>query len=158
MDYVRFTRARKYICVNGALTVSRNIDAPRDGLNGNLRQRVPEEVRAARRAREQERIERARLRQEQQREEEERVRQEHIMAQVEAMLAARMEQFRVEFQRAAETQRMEVEDDDVLICVPEPFAVQEINIVENIDMLGLRGANDIHGKTKIMFIKNYVNR
>lgn len=165
MNYLRFTRASKYQCVNGLRSIQPNDEPPSAGLpnsrNDLPAEQLPErqlELLERRRVREEQlRVreeqrrfeqEQQRLRQEQQRQAEEKLRNYAILAEVNRLLNERMAQFYTDMnlrQNGVE-RRMEVDDDDVVLRIPEPVAALRIDVVENTRMLGMRGANLMTGK------------
>lgn len=148
MNFVRNTRRYQYQCVNGARLRESNVAPQHMELLANPRQALTEEERLANRARAEEKREQARIRREAEEQAQEQLRNEAIMAEVNRVIEGRIAEIRAEFLNAQineRHQRMEVDDDEVVLRIPEPFEAREIEVVENEAMIGMRGANRMNG-------------
>lgn len=150
MNFIRVTRRYQYACVNGVRSREVNIAPPCLALVASPRRELPEEVRLANRAHAEERREAARLRREREAQAQEQLRNEAIMAEVERIIGERIAEVRAEFRNAPPMnegqERMEVDDDEVVLRIPEPFVAGEIVIIENDCLHGMRGANRMNGE------------
>lgn len=150
MNFVRNTRRYKYQCVNGYRSRESNVGLEHMALVDNPRRELPEADRLANRVRAAERREAAQLRREQEAQEQDRLRHEAVMLEVNRLIAERMVEVRADLlneQRLnRERERMDVDDDEVVLRIPEPFEARDIVVIENDGLLGLRGANRMNGK------------
>lgn len=160
MNYIRQTRQYNYMCVNGSRTREAIVEPLHLALPANPRRVLSEEERAANRARAEEKREAIRLRREQEERAQEQLRNEAILAAVNQIVEERIEQVRAEFRNAlprnGEPEHMEVDDDECVLRIPEPFLYREVVVVEDKEKYGQRGANRMNGKLfgNIMFISN----
>lgn len=160
MNYVRQTRQYNYMCVNGSRTREATVQPLHLALAANPRRVFSQEERAANQARAEERREAIRLRREQEERAQEQLRNEAILAAVNQIVGERIEYVRAEFRNAllrnGEPEHMEVDDDECVLRIPEPFLYQEVVVVEDKEKVEKRGANRMNGKLlgNIMFSSN----
>lgn len=154
MNFIRVTRRYQYVFANGTRTRELNlapgcstmpIDPPNEQSEEEPRRRA--EQRLANRIRAAERKEIARLRREEDAQAQEQLRKDAILAEVNRIIGARIEEIRAEFMNApprnGEQEGMEIDDDDdeVVLRIPEPFVYRDIQIFRNVE-----GKNVMNGK------------
>lgn len=163
MNFVRNTRRYNYQCVNGARSRVSNVGLELMALVDNPRRALSEADRLANRARAAEKREAAQLRREQDAQEQERLRHEVVMLEVNRLIAEKMEEVRADLlneQRLNRVpERMDVDDDEVVLRIPEPFEARDIVVIENDGLLGFRGANRMNGELfGYIFFSNHNNK